>query len=279
MHQTFAAEEYPGIASYSRYSVAASRRDEFTLKAFQTIGIQCPDEKVLKKKPLAGPVRKKARKLPPRIDPVPLQRGRPAVTLLGDSELVVNWASGQAYCRSSRHMDLIQVAHETCYGWWAQGHAAPAEGAHEWYGHIYREHNAEADHLAGRGAAGANHGFVRKRVDTATPYVALRGFFDGSGGKPSQDEVLPNAGAGWKLYCWYQGASSWEQVARACTCLGKVGSAVAELTALYQLTPACDRILRTGQIVWSQPGWIGSKLKPCNEGADSRQRDAKRGRT
>ena len=254
--------------------VAKVRRDEFTLKAYEAVGLNCPDEKMLTKKSLAGPARKKARHLPPRIDPVPSQRGRPSVTLQGDNELVVNWAIGQAYCRNLRYMDFLAAAQETCYKWWAEGHAAPAEKAQDWYQHIYREHNAEADHSAGRGAAGANRGYVCKNANMSTPIVSLRGFFDGFGGKPAQDETMPNAGAGWK----YQGGSSWEQIARACTCLGKVNSTIAELTALYQITLAADQILRTRTIVWTEPGWIGDRPKPQSEGTGTEARGVKRDR-
>ena len=204
-------------------------------------------------------------------------RCRPTVALFGDSELVINWVTGKASCHSASCTDFVKRAHVTCYRWWADSCAAPTEMSMDWYGHVYREHNTEADYLAGRGAAGANRGYTCKNIDMSRPIVSLQGFFDGSGGKDFRDEAPPQAGAGWKLFCWQQGAESWQQIARACVCLGNVGSTMAELTAMHQITLASDQLLRTGRIEWSQPGWIGDMPKPCDEGADSR--GVKRDRT
>ena len=250
-------------------------RDSFVSKAFLEVGVKCPDDKLLMK-PYKGttPPAKKPRNKPPRVDLPPAVGPRPTVDLNGDSEIAIQWANGLAVCSNTSHREVVSGIQASCHAWWVNSVAAPLDIHSPWMAHVFREHNQEADYWAGRGAAGTSCGYAPKA--SRSSLVALRGFFDGSGGKIQEDGAFGQAGVGWVLYAWYQGATTWKQRAHACASIGKATSIQAELLAARQLVAAVDSILRHGEVLWTSPGWIECIEAPTSEFPKFVRRGAKR---
>ena len=68
-----------------------------------------------------------------------------AMEVIGDSEIVINWLNGAAavncpdYCTRARNL-VCRISSA-----WVSGHIVPRTAASDWYRHVYRELNKEAD--------------------------------------------------------------------------------------------------------------------------------------
>jgi len=169
----------------------------------------------------------------------------PAVELLADSLVVVNWANGIWEAEARQHKAALQYLVSSLHRWWGDGVARPRTTTANWARHIYRELNKRADSLATSGLQGNPMSWATARQGIP---VAIRAWSDGGLRNDS-------AGAGWII----KGAWTWEDVEKdhwedlACAALelGCCDALIAEIVAFTQVVDAVDSILRTGRVKFS----------------------------
>ena len=108
------------------------------------------------------------------------------VEILGDSELVISWLNGLAAIKSPTHCGQVSGVVRALTGSWRAGHIIPRTATADWYRHVYREFNKEADELANKAMDQRTSSEWWRRPMHLRP-ERLRGWFDG--GRRNDDLV------------------------------------------------------------------------------------------
>ena len=125
-------------------------------------------------------------------------------------------------------------------GWslWNLGGAFPTKG--QWWNHLYRKWNSEADALAGNAAdTGLNHWWCRPFA--MKNGASIRVMFDGS-------HRSGRTAVGWVLQAANADDDVWTTVASAGHCIHKSSSIVAELVAAFEAMVATSNFIMRGVI-------------------------------
>ena len=104
------------------------------------------------------------------------------VALHGDNEMVGAWLNGLARCYDARFVGALDEMVAALGGVWHAGLAHPVPLYGDWFRHVYREHNIEADMMAARGSVGIRSAWWNPMVGEHWTLRGIRGHADGSGG-------------------------------------------------------------------------------------------------
>ena len=160
-----------------------------------------------------------------------------ALEIVGDNELVINWLNGTAVVDHPVHRSRVMAITNQVATSWKSGILVPRMADVNWYRHVYRELNTQADALANRAMdEGMSSEWSRPHA-YLRPH-RLRGWFDGG----RRHDGL--CSCGWLLQASYSSIvdTHWSTVAWACVLLPAGTSTVeAELTGAELLTTAARK--------------------------------------
>jgi hypothetical protein len=170
--------------------------------------------------------------------------------VVGDNELVINWANGLAIATGTLRSQHVECLVGELGNAWHEGLIAPRTPSTEWCRHVYRERNKAADELANR-AMDSNTSTVWQTLESHSKMHQLCAHFDG--GKRGDS----SASCGWHLQGSYDldtsGEPVWYTLAWGSVVLDPtVTSADAELHGLTEATRAVLSWARYGRVVFDE---------------------------
>ena len=146
--------------------------------------------------------------------------------ICGDSRVIVQWVNGVWPTRFLPYARCVQQVHRKMHGMWCQNSVRPRTDSADFFRHIYRELNTEADALANKYADSWSLEYYE------APAKHIRAFFDGSR-RPSK------AAFGWIVYASSANGdeiSDWKPLAtRSCVLPQQATITAAELEACSSL--------------------------------------------
>ena len=163
-----------------------------------------------------------------------------AVDLYGDSELVISWLNGTVALRDRTYAARVGSIMRSIHCAWRQNALVPRTPSDNWFRHVYRELNTEADRLANLALDSASSQSWRSGNSTQRP-LAVRGAFDGAHRNDAE------VSCGWWLQATWDGGT-WHMVAWGSLGLREgVTTVDAELSGAEQLVKALvDSLRRSG---------------------------------
>ena len=169
-----------------------------------------------------------------------------ASEIVGDNELVINWCNGQARAVEERHAVTVAKVISALNDSWLSGSIVPRTTASDWFRHVYRERNKNADELCNR-AMDTNESTVWVNQESQPCMIKLCAHFDrGKRGDTA-------AAFGWHMQGSpgrdKNGETTWLTLAWASVLLEPhISSAEAELEGLCEATHAITSWAGTGAI-------------------------------
>ena len=187
-----------------------------------------------------------ARDIPPRSDNMIPENTQVSVGIFGDNLTCINWLNGNWACKDRNCTEIVAQAQRRVATWWARGQAVPMVQSSDWAGHVFREHNQEADKLAHRGRQGIERNLINPKHFPMPQIAHVRAHFDGSCGNETD-----RAGGGWVI--WVQprskyGPRAWVRLAERSFPVHASYSTCAELLSLSDCIRGLDHVLTDGQV-------------------------------